>query len=349
MDFIDRINQLATSAKTQQSKMLTEEATKNALVMPFIQTLGYNPFDLNEVHPEFIADVGVKKGEKVDYAIMQDGTPILLFECKMAGTDLADAHASQLYRYFSVTDARFAVLTNGTEYWFFTDLDAPNKMDTKPFLKFSLLDLRDTVIEELKKFTKEAFDVDEILSTATQLKYTNEIKQIISNQLTDPDEDLVKFFASHVHSGKVVTAAVRDQFTKLTRLAFRQFINDQITDRLKSALEGAGDALLTETEDEEGNKVETTLEEHEGYLIVRAILREVVDGSRVIMRDKQSYCGILLDDNNRKPLCRLHFGSKQKYIGLFDADKNEERVPIEGIEDIYNYADRLRITVGYYS
>jgi predicted type IV restriction endonuclease len=99
------------------------------MVMPFISALGYNVFDLTEVTPELHADVGLKKGEKVDYAILKDGKPIILFECKWHGADLNREHASQLYRYFSVTEARFSVLTNGIAYRFFTDLEAPNKMD----------------------------------------------------------------------------------------------------------------------------------------------------------------------------------------------------------------------------
>lgn len=348
MDFADHITQLAAQAKEHLPKIQTEEATKNALVMPFIRALGYDPFNLNEVNPELVADVGIKRGEKVDYAIMFDGKPVILFECKIAGTDLGNVHASQLYRYFSVTDARFAILTNGTDYWFYTDLDAPNRMDAKPFLVFNLFDIRESIIDELKKFTKSAFDVNQIMSTASQLKYTNAIKQVLARQLIDPDEDFVKFCAGQVYPGRM-TAQIRDQFQALAKLAFRQFINDTITDRLKTALEGNENALLTEVEDEQGNPVETTLEEHEAYLIIRAILRDVVEASRVIMRDTQSYCGVLLDDNNRKPICRLHFNSRQKYIGLFDAQKNEERVAIASIDDIYDHTDHLRETIGYYS
>ena len=345
MDFIDRINQLASQAEKSKGQIKTEEATKNALVMPFIQALGYDVFNLAEVNPELAADVGTKKGEKVDYAIMKDGKPIILFECKIAGTNLGEVHASQLFRYFSATDARFAVLTNGIEYWFYTDLDAPNRMDSKPFLIFNLLDIKESLVEELKKFAKSAFDIEEILSTASQLKYTNEIKRVMAQQINEPDEEFVRFFASRVYSGKL-TAGVRDQFTSLTKLAFRQFINDQITERLKSALEG-NTPFLPEQETPE-SRIETTPEELEAYLLVRAILRPVVDVQRVVMRDTQSYCGILLDDNNRKPICRLHFNSSQKHLGLFDKDKNEERVPIHSLDDIYQYTDRLRETISYY-
>jgi predicted type IV restriction endonuclease len=97
--------------------------------MPFISALGYDVFDPVEVIPEFTADVGIKKGEKVDYAIKQDGKIIMLFECKCCNGSLDDCHASQLYRYFSVTEARIAVLTDGIIYRFYTDIEQPNKMD----------------------------------------------------------------------------------------------------------------------------------------------------------------------------------------------------------------------------
>jgi len=143
MDLIDKINEMAARIPKQIEHISTEEATKNALVMPFINALGFNVFDPTEVVPEFTADVGTKKGEKVDYAIVRDGKPILLFEVKCTGTDLNNVHASQLYRYFSVTEARFGILTDGVIYRFYSDLDAPNKMDEKPFFVFDL-DFRQT-------------------------------------------------------------------------------------------------------------------------------------------------------------------------------------------------------------
>lgn len=99
----------------RSSELLTEEATKNALIMPMLKTLGYDVFDPSIVIPEFTADFGVKKGEKVDYAIRIGGEIQILVECKPVHSDLASVHASQLYRYYSVTKARFGILTNGRE------------------------------------------------------------------------------------------------------------------------------------------------------------------------------------------------------------------------------------------
>ncbi|HMO59356.1 MAG TPA: type I restriction endonuclease, partial [Roseiflexaceae bacterium] len=189
MDLIDRLRDIAARIPKQLEHLQTEEATKHALVMPFISALGYNVFDPTEVTPELNADVGVKKGEKVDYAILRDQRPIILFECKHHAVDLGKVHASQLYRYFSVTEARFGVLTNGLVYWFYTDLEAANKMDAKPFFEFSMLNIRESAVDELKKFSKTAFDLPTILTTASELKYTREIKRLLAEQLTDPSDD----------------------------------------------------------------------------------------------------------------------------------------------------------------
>jgi predicted type IV restriction endonuclease len=360
VDFIDKIRELSARIPKQLDLIQTEEATKNALIMPFIASLGYDVFNPGEVTPELNADVGIKKGEKVDYAILRDGKPIILFECKHHAADLGKTHASQLYRYFSVTEARFGVLTNGLQYWFYTDLEAPNKMDGKPFFEFNMLDVRESAVEELKKFTKSAFDLNNILTTANELKYTREIRRIMAEQLQEPSEDFVKFFAAQIYTGKL-TQAVRGQFAQLTRQALRAFINDQINERLKTALTAetapaapaeappatvAPAAVFVETP-----TVVTTDEEREAYLVIKAILRDLVDVRRIAMRDVQSYCGILLDDNNRKPICRLHFNGAQKYLGFFDGAKDgqkEDRQPIEQIDDLYRYAERLRMTVTRY-
>jgi hypothetical protein len=354
MDFIDRIRELSARIPKQLEYIQTEEATKNALIMPFIAALGYNVFDPTEVTPELNADIGIKKGEKVDYAILRDGKPIMLFECKHHTADLGKVHASQLYRYFSVTEARFGVLTNGIVYWFFTDLDAANKLDAKPFFEFNILDIKDQNVEELKKFSKSAFDLNNIVTTASELKYTREIKRIFAEQLQAPSDEFVKFFASQIYAGKM-TQKVREQFELFTRQALKQYISDQVNERLKTALsvetapteeKAAGDSAAATTA-EPTDSVITTEEETEAYHIIRAILRETVPVKRIVMRDVQRYCGILLDDNNRKPICRLYFNAAQRSIGFFDSDK-ETRVPLANLDELYKHAERLKATVARY-
>jgi hypothetical protein len=351
MDFADRIREMANRIPQQLQHIRTEEATKNALVMPFISALGYNVFDPQEVTPELDADVGIKKGEKVDYAILKDGKPIILFECKGVSANLDEVHASQLYRYFSVTAARIGVLTNGIIYRFFSDLEAQNKMDSKPFLEINLLSFDEIVLAELKKFSKSTFELTSILANANDLKYSREIKRILAQELNLPSEDFVRFFTSQVYSGRL-TQSVREQFTEITKMAFQQFIIERVSDRLKSALahEETARALQAPAGEVAGAEEQTppTEEELHGFYIVKAILAQIVDPQRVVMRDQKSYCSVLLDDSNRKPVCRLWFNGAQKFLGLFDAAKVETRTPIQELAEIYKYADQLKEVVGRY-
>lgn len=351
MDFVEQLQALALKAEKLRSVLQTEEATKNALILPFIHLLGYDIFDPNDVTPEFIADVGIKKGEKVDYAVKLDGKIVMLFECKHCGGDLNVQHASQLFRYFTVTDTRIAVLTNGIVYRFFTDLEAPNRMDEKSFLDVNMLDLNDVAIAELKKMRKKNFDIDGILTSAGELKYTRQIKRLINEQIEKPSDDFVRFFASKVFDG-VLTPTRRDYFNDLTQRSFRQLINERINDRLKNVMSGNVDNTEIDeielTEADTDNDVQTTAEELEGFYIVKSLLRDMVDPNRIVHRDTKSYMGILLDDNNRKPLARLHFNRSQKYLGIFDEQRNEERVPIENLDDIYKFADQMRRVFSFY-
>jgi len=355
MDLIDRIKDIASRIPKQIEHIQTEEATKNAFIMPFISSLGYDVFNPMEVIPEFTADIGTKKGEKVDYAIKKDDDIIILIECKWSGADLHKDHASQLYRYFSATEARFAILTNGIDYEFYSDIDEPNKMDSKPFFSFNVLHFEDHQINELKKFTKSSFSLEDILTTASTLKYTGAIKKILEEELKNPSEAFVRFFASQIYDGRL-TQPVIEQFTEIVKEARSQFVNERINERLKSALsanepESISDVTSVEEEkpDVEASKdgIETTQEEIDGYNIVKAILREVVNVGRVAMRDTKSYCGILLDDNNRKPICRLHFNYSQKYLGVISG-KNEDRIEIDSVDDIFKYADRIKSTISEY-
>lgn len=353
MDFIDQIKELSGKISKRSERLETEEATKTARVMPFIKTLGYDVFNPEEVVPEFTCDVGTKKGEKVDYAIMKDGKPIMLFECKSANMNLEKEHASQLYRYFSVTEVKVGVLTNGIVYKFYSDLEEANKMDIKPFLELDMLNLKEPLVEELKRFRKESFKTDEIVSAASELKYTKEIKRILGEEQDSPSEAFVKFFTKQVYSG-IITKPVREKFTDILHHAFKEFINDEISDRLVKALEpeppDGGDGGSDEPPEElgDGGGIVTTEEETEGFHIVRAILCETIDPERVVLKDWKHYCNVLFDGKATKQICRFYFNTKQKYVSFFDENKKEEKIPIDKLSEIYNYAEKLKATVGYY-
>lgn len=248
------------------------------------------------------------------------------------------------------------MLTNGIKYWFFSDIDAANKMDAKPFFKFNLFDYRDTDLDELSKFAKAAYDLNSILATANELKYTNAIVQDLEREFANPSAEMIRLLLGRAHDGRLTTN-IREQYRGTVAKAMQKFISDRVSRRLQSALSAEStaqtapqiDGVVQEDVAEDLEEVVTTTDEIEAFFTVRSILHAHVDPRRVIMRDVRSYCGILLDDNNRKPLCRIYLHRKQKYIGLFDADdRKEERVAIEDIAQIYALSDRLLATLGHY-
>ena len=357
MDFKDSIFQLADRVMALKESIQTEEATKNAFIMPFIQILGYDVFNPLEVVPEMDCDIAKKKGEKIDYAIMKDGAPIMLIECKHWKQDL-NLHDNQLKRYYVASKAKFGVLTNGIVYRFYADLIKENIMDDVPFLEFNLEEIRETQIEEVKKFCKENFDLDNIMSSANELKYMSEVKKVIRSEFTEPSPELVKLLTKRVYEG-IVTQKVLDQFTDIVMRALKSHINDVMSEKLGIAIkatqaEGAPvqtTPVVTEKKEEEekpqneedkNSKINTTTEEMEGYYIVKSIVCEIIASERVTYRDSQSYFAIFADDNNRKPICRLRFNNtNNKRIGFIDENKNEQLETIDKVDDIYNFKKEL--------
>lgn len=364
MDFKDQVVQLSDNIKKQKDKIATEEATKNAFIMPMIAALGYDVFNPFEVVPEMDCDLIKKKGEKIDYAIMKDENPILLIECKHCKQDL-NLHDTQLQKYFVASKARFGVLTNGIEYRFYTDLEKINIMDEKPFLVVNMLDLSDADIEQLKKFHKSYYNEEDVLSTANELKYTTEIKSILNNEFASPTAEFVRFFARQAYTSGQITSKVIDMFTPLVKKSITSVINDIISDRLNTAIknsEQTSDSLQTidntsintSTEDTEEklpdgvvymdkeSGVVTTQEELDAYNIVRSILRKSVDVSRITYKDYKSYFVVNIDNSQWFWICRVSIGARKKQIGIpVDQYKSCEWIQIDNMDDIFKYADRL--------
>lgn len=313
--------------------------------------LGYDVFNPLEVVPEYVCDIGTKKGEKIDYAIMKDGNPMILIECKH-WEHVLNVHEGQLLRYFHVSKARFGILTNGIVYKFYTDLKDPNKMDEKPFFEINLCDIRDNQIDELKKFHKSYFDINNILSTASELQYTNQLKTQIREELSNPSEQLVKLFTKRVYSGLMMPKIV-EQFTDLVKKSISSVISDIITERLKTAINKETDKSETtppDTEKDSGKDdgINTTLDEMEAFYIVKAILAQKIPVNRIVHRDTKSYFGILLDDNNRKPICRLFLDGNKKSLVTFGEGKKEQKHQLESLDEIYRYAQELLDVVELY-
>ena len=362
------LEEIGIRASRQQGVLGTEEATKHALILPFIQSLGYNVFDPCEVVPEFTADHGLKAGEKVDYAVKRDDELVMLFECKKFGDSLDSRRESQLARYFANTPARISVLTDGVVYKFFSDLDAENVMDELPFLEINLSHLDNRDVQALGHFTKQSFDLEQALSTASSMKHIGGMKAYLSQMLSNPEEEFVRLLARRVFSGVLVQSRM-EHFTGLTKMAFQEFTNDLINDTLRRAagmvnseaavpdeltgddgdLGGAGAGGGVGVVDGQRNIV-TTVEEVEGYELVKIIVSDCVSPERVFIRDGQSYCAVLLDDNNRKTICRLNFTSTGRRLVIIgkDDDVRGRSYSIESVNDIAEYSVDLKAAVSSY-
>ncbi len=343
MDFIDELKQFSKRVESVKDSIQTEEATKTSIIMPFFAMLGYDVFNPNEFCPEYTADVGIKKGEKVDYAILKDGSPIILIEAKWIGENL-QKHDSQLFRYFGTSKAKFAILTNGQIYNFFTDLEEPNKMDEKPFLTVDILDIKEPQVAELKKFCKSNFDVDTIFDIASELKYVNAFKNLFLEQLQSPTDDFVKLFLNDIYSG-VKTQNVIDKFRPILKKSLNQCITETMNDKIKTVLDKSDAAEeeqpdLPEEQKREKN-ITTTDEELEGYFIVKNILKDVVSMDDIFYRDNESYMNVLYKNSRNKWICRFVFTDTQKYILIPDKDRKPVRYNISNVYDIQNYKSQL--------
>lgn len=346
------IDTLASKVKELKHVIETEEATKTAFIIPFISdVLGYDVTDPREVIPEYTADIGKRRGEKVDFAIKSGGDFRFLIECKKIGEPLCLDHATQLVRYFNVTDTEFAILTNGEVYEFYAQLDAANRMDEKPFMTIDLNQVDARVFPHLEMCTKAKFDSDTIAASAEQLKYISEIRKVLGAQFTKPDQDWVRMIASRVTT-KRMTAQNLDEFTSLVSTAQAQFLRDEANRRLRTAqeYEEGGSATTSEktspADDAEvsqpASEIVTTEEELDAFSIIRAIGCAEVSIDDIAIRDAKTYCAILFQDNNRKPIARLYFDRRVPQIGIFDANREEHRFDLSSVSDIYQHSELIR-------
>lgn len=350
MDLIDQLQALATRAEQSGEGLTNEEATKMALIAPFIQALGYDIFNPMEVKPEFAADLpGIKQGERVDYAVLdrESGIPKILIEAKPYRTDLSQTEMGQLSRYFAATHARIGILTNGRIFQFFSDLDNKNLMDTRPFAELDLSDLRSAPLEQLKQMSKSMFDIDLLLSSAERLKYLRAVKERIKEELTDPGEWLVRELIRDVVDAKRISGQQIEKLKPVVIDAIKSYINDRINERLTTAMkaEQASKAAVEPLEEVEDQEESTfTEEEREGLYIIRAICAADADPQRLAEKGTKTYCNVLLDKTSRKSLLRMHFKGSQKRLEIFD-EQEPKMVGIDGLSDIYKHAERIRASL----
>ena len=342
MEFEDKLKEFTSRIEKLKKSINTEEATKTSLIMPFFQILGYDVFNPNEFIPEYTADVGIKKGEKVDYAIILDGVVTILIEAKSINENL-QKHGSQLFRYFGTTQAKLAVLTNGILYKFYTDLDETNKMDSTPFLEINLLDMKENDILELKKFTKENFNITNIMSSASNLKYASSIEKILSEEFNNPSDEFIKLILNTGVYDGVKTQNIIDKYKPILKKSINHYINDLINQKLQNVINNTSDehSSDSETDLQEDGGIITTQDELESYYIVKSILSEIVSPKDLYYKDTYSYFGILYENKVTKWICRVFLKENAKFLIIPDKDKKEIRYEISTISDIYKFKSQL--------
>ena len=361
MSFENEVKQFCKEINSKLEHIDSEETTKIALIMPFLRILGYDTTNPAEVKAEYTADVGTKQGEKVDIAILEENQPVIFIECKAVNNPLTSDHISQLYRYFSITDVQIGILTNGIEYKFFTTGEDNNRMADKPFLDIDLLNLTKNDIKELEKFIKKNFNINEIVTRADDLKYKNLIKKELISELEDPSEEFIKVIGKQVYDG-ILTQSIKERFGVIIQNVTTEIINEKVEKRLADAVastdipEQQSSEKADEKEETVTDDVFTTEEELEGYYIIKSIAAEITDSERITIRDRKSYCNILLDDHQFYTIVRLHFNNANNLrIELFDdvevghnGMKKGDKIDIVNVSDIYMYKERILNIINEY-
>lgn len=362
MTFEENIREFVKTIPNKLEHIDSEETTKIALITPFLRELGYDTADPSVVKAEYTADVGTKQGEKVDFAILDDGEPVVFIECKPVNKELSKDNISQLFRYFSITNVQIGILTNGLDYLFYTTGE-DNRMDDKPFLEINMLDLSKKDISELEKFTKDNFSVDNAVSRADDLKYRNLIKKTLIREFEEPSDEFIRVIGKQVYDG-VLTQNVKDKFGQIIVSVNTEFINERVQKRLSDAVE-SNDIKVEKENEEEKQAIEesksndgtiTTDDELEGFYIVKSIASENDNADYIAMRDQKKYCNILFDDNKYYPIIRFYFNNpKRLKIELYDKVKRREnggkvgdKININNVSDIYQYKDRINKLIDKY-
>lgn len=228
---------MAETILERREHCATEEATKMALIVPTLtEVFGYEVYDPRQVVPEYTADFGAKKGEKVDYALIDDGKPVVLIECKAVGTPL-DQAAAQLHRYFSVSDGscRTAILTDGVKWRFYADLVDRNKLDQEPcfVFDFDAYDAED--VENLRIACRSDLGSPDRIDRMRELMYRRKIVTWLSRQFGTPDESFISYLAKELHDG-ARRRNVIELFGRIVPTALAGHVNKVVQQRLRRAM-----------------------------------------------------------------------------------------------------------------
>jgi hypothetical protein len=320
MPFNEDISRLAEQiAQRKEHCKGNEEATKQALILPFFQVLGYDIWNPKELVPEFKAGWAVK--EKIDYAIFIEGKHAWFVEAKAVGENLAN-YDPQLAKYFNATpEVKVALITDGLTYKFFTDSHQPNMMDPEPFFEFNIEALSPQDIDLLSNFRRDTFDVGSVLLKAENMVYFNGFMRKMKSMFNNPSEEFVKFIAADIYPSKFTSKAL-ERLQPLVKQALQTTLVSMVS---KGLIQGIADEAVEQGEVDAPKKQEkpdptpiiTTEEELAAYAKIVGIIEEVAGpGHKINYKDTQTYFSIQVD-KPAKWFARLHFNNqKRNYIAF---------------------------------
>ncbi len=357
MDFIEKIKDLAKRIEEQKKVVATEQAAKTSMVMPFLQLMGYDVFNASEVIPEYIADWGAKKGEKVDYAIKVGGKFVMLIECKPANDKLDASKESQLARYFTnIPEARIGMLTNGIIYKFYTDLNEPNIMDVDPFLVFDFSQINERIAMKLEMFTKEKItNTDSVTSDIVKLRNYSATSEVVFKELSEPSDELIRHIIKQLPFKKIANEAALAEFRIHVKKAIEQFEHNFFDEQIRKLQEATkteeNEQKPLETQPEPPrNQIITTVQEYQALSIVKTILFNIISSDKVGIKDFEGYCNIVYKVQGSPCIIRLFFNEAEQGKLYISFPANEEyeklgRMAIKDIDSINNHSEKIIATV----
>lgn len=320
--FKESMQRLGVQVATRQEHILNEETAKQSLIIPFLAALGYDVFDPLEIRPEYDSDFGKKKGEKVDYAVIKNGDPIMFIEAKSPSQKLEN-HDSQLARYFNATPGmKIGIITNGIIYKFFTDLNTGNIMDETPFLELNITELCDTDIEALARFRKEMFDAQQVVLFAEELIYTSNLNKKLEDIFKNPPDEFIRYLIKDFSDTRI-TQNVIDRFRPIVKKSISQALLNLVSQSLaaqtqNTPLEDTPEDLAAATLDVEGSKkkaaIDTTENELSAFELIKAILLDAgKDVSLLDYKDTTNYFSVFVK-NPSNWVVRLNIEGNKKAI-----------------------------------
>ena len=329
--FKERIASHAEHVKKVAHICTTEETTKQALILPLLDILGFSAFDPNKVRAEYQADFpGAKSGERVDYALFCNGAPVMFIEAKSYTENLSN-HCPQLSRYFNATpEVAICAITNGREWRFFTDLSNKNIMDSEPFLTVDVTMLNENDMAQLYQFRHDKFQPDALRSLAEESIYLTAFTESITESLKEVDLDFVRYVAGRANIQRQFTQRYLESIRHIVKQAVQNTVSSMVVSGL-SAPKVQEEAAPIEKEQEdptepiidpENNKIVTTYAERRLFDLVKSILP---DDASIEAKDTESYFGVLVDGKSNRWILR-YFDNKQRPSVIFPIELEESDI-----------------------